>query len=109
MLAVVGAFTIAVLATAFGVVFDAWFVHTLYGWFMPVAFASAPTLTMGQIAGVLLVLRAAKGIPIPKKDDDNDKGDSNRHFREAARIMFWKINLSLFTLLIGWCVKAFWL
>lgn len=106
MLAVIGAFTVATFAIVFGVVFDAWFVHTLYDWFVPVIFASAPALTMAQIAGVLLVFRAAEGIPIPKKDDDKVEDNG---FYEATRILGWRLSLSFTTLLVGWCIKTFWL
>jgi hypothetical protein len=104
--------TIAGLLAVFGaciaasIVFDAWVIHTLYGWFIPVAFTSAPTLSVAQVAGVLLVFRGARGYRLPenKKDDSEDPSDQ---MWKVIKRMFFGMVIAFMSLGIGWCVRFF--
>ena len=106
MLEVIGLLVVFGVVMAMSVVFDAWVVHTLYDWFVVTAF-SAPALTIMQVAGVLLVFRAARGYKIAKPDpEDKDKSPGEKMLR-AVGLVAQNFIIALMALGIGWCVKAF--
>ena len=106
MLEVIGIFVVFGIVMAASITFDAWVVHTLYGWFVVSAFA-APALTIAQIAGVLLVFRAARGYKVSKESHEDKAKSPVEKMLKALGGVAQNFIIALMSLGIGWCVKAF--
>ena len=107
MLELIGILVVFGFVMAGSVAFDAWVIQTLYGWFIPVAFASAPALTIAQVAGVLLVFRGARGYKVPKDDPADEKKSPGEKLTDGLGNMVTGFVISLMTLGIGWCIRWF--
>lgn len=104
MLELIGILVVFGVVTAGSIIFDAWVLHTLYGWFVVTAF-SAPNLAISQVAGVLLVFRGARGYKVTK--DDQEKKPASEKMLKLAGGLAQNIIIALMSLGIGWCIKAF--
>ena len=93
------------IVMAGSIIFDAWAVSKLYGWFIQTAFATAPALSIAQVAGVLLVFRAARGYRLPK-NEEKEKKSPGETLLESFKLLAQGVLVTLMTLGIGWCVKG---
>lgn len=106
MLELIGILVVFGVVMVGNIVFDAWVIHTLYGWFVITSFA-APALTIAQVAGILLVFRGMRGYKLTKDDPEDKKKTGGEKLLKVFGGLAQNFLIALMSLGIGWCIKAF--
>jgi hypothetical protein len=84
-----------------GIIVRAWVMATLWRWFVPLAFPTAPHLSTPLVIGLMELVSVARHVTYPETKADE------RALKTAGKSFFMGIAFPLLCLFVGWLALRF--